>query len=73
MSPTPSELTAFRFAGFTEPSWLLWRQPTSMSAWTLAVVSDGSTRLATFPRAEEPNVMVRIDLAPAAEQPRPGP
>ena len=47
MSPNPTELTAHRVAGFEEPTWLLWRQPTSTWAWTLASLPDRRTRLVT--------------------------
>jgi hypothetical protein len=47
MSPNPSELTAHKVVGFEAPKWLLWRQPTSTWAWTLAPLPDGRTRLVT--------------------------
>jgi hypothetical protein len=47
MSPKPSELTAHKVAGFEEPQWLLWRQPTSTWAWTLTPLPGGRTRLVT--------------------------
>ena len=47
MSPTPNELTAHQVAGFEEPNWLLWRQPTSTWAWKLTPLPGGRTRLVT--------------------------
>ena len=47
MSPKPSELTAHKVDGFEAPNWLLWRQPTSTWAWTLAPLPGGRTRLVT--------------------------
>jgi hypothetical protein len=52
MSPTPSDVTAFKIAGFGPDRWLLWHQPPlSTWSWTLnpvelADASEG-TRLAT--------------------------
>jgi len=47
MSPTPSEVTAFKVAGFEEGSWLLWQQPLSTWSWTLTELPGGRTRLVT--------------------------
>jgi hypothetical protein len=47
MSPTPSETTAFRVAGFEPGRWMLWRQPTSTWAWRLDALDGGRTRLVT--------------------------
>ena len=47
MSPTPSDTTAFRVAAFEPNRTLLWQQPVSTWAWTLAPLPDGSTRLVT--------------------------
>jgi hypothetical protein len=47
MSPTPSDITAFRVASFDAPNLLVWRQPTSTWVWTLTARPDGRTRLVT--------------------------
>ena len=47
MSPTPSDTTAFKVAGFEENRWLLWQQPLSTWSWTLTELPDGHTRLVT--------------------------
>ncbi len=47
MSPTPSELTAFRVEGFEPNRWLLWRKPESTWVWTLTELAEGQTRLVT--------------------------
>lgn len=48
MSPTPSNTTAFKVAGFEPNRWLLWHQPPLSSwAWTLTELPDGRTRLVT--------------------------
>ena len=48
MSPTPpSEVTAFRVAGFEIDQWLLWRKPDSTWVWHLTDTGDGTTRLLT--------------------------
>jgi hypothetical protein len=47
MSPTPSDTTAFRVAGFAEDRWLLWQQPLSTWSWLLTPLPSGGTRLAT--------------------------
>ncbi len=47
MSPTPSDTTAFRVAGFEENSWLLWQQPLSTWSWTLGALPRDMTRLVT--------------------------
>jgi len=47
MSPTPSDVTAFKVAGFEQGSWLLWQQPLSTWSWTLAELPGGRTRLVT--------------------------
>jgi hypothetical protein len=47
MSPTPSETTAFKVAGFETERWLLWQQPLSTWCWTLTELSGGRTRLVT--------------------------
>jgi hypothetical protein len=51
MSPTPTEATAFRVAGFEENRWLLWRQPLSTWSWRLTELPGRRTRLATRLRA----------------------
>jgi hypothetical protein len=47
MSPTPSDTTAFKVAGFEENRWLLWQQPLSTWSWTLTELPGGRTRLLT--------------------------
>ena len=47
MAPTPTEVTAFKVAGFEEHRWLLWRQPTSTWSWRLTTTAEGATRLVT--------------------------
>jgi hypothetical protein len=47
MSPTPSERTAFKVAGFGTGEWLLWEQPVSTWAWRLVALPGGRTRLIT--------------------------
>ncbi|GAB3243968.1 hypothetical protein [Nocardioides dilutus] len=47
MSPTPSDTTAFKVAGFEPNRWLLWHQPLSTWSWTLAALPGGRTRLVT--------------------------
>lgn len=47
MSPTPSDTTAFRVAGFEPNRWLLWHQPLSSWSWTLTELPGGRTRLVT--------------------------
>ncbi len=47
MSPTPTEATAFKVAGFEEKRWLLWQQPLSTWSWTLTELPGGRTRLVT--------------------------
>jgi hypothetical protein len=47
MSPTPSDTTAFKVAGFEPERWLLWQQPLSTWSWTLSEPSPGRTRLVT--------------------------
>jgi hypothetical protein len=47
MSPTPTDTTAFRVAGFEAPRWLLWQQRLSTWAWTLTELPGGRTRLVT--------------------------
>jgi hypothetical protein len=47
MSPTPSEMTAFKVDSFEINRWLLWRKPDSTWAWTLTEIDDGKTRLVT--------------------------
>jgi hypothetical protein len=47
MSPTPSEVTAFRVAGWEPNRWLLWEKPDSTWAWTLTPLPGGGTRLVT--------------------------
>lgn len=46
MSPTPSEVTAFKVAGFEENRWLLWAKPDSTWVWVLQPEAK-STRLVT--------------------------
>jgi hypothetical protein len=47
MSPTPSDTTAFKVAGFEPNRWLLWHQPLSTWCWTLTRLPDARTRLVT--------------------------
>jgi hypothetical protein len=47
MSPTPSDTTAFKVAGFEANRWLLWHQPLSTWSWTLTELPPGQTRLVT--------------------------
>ena len=48
MSPkAPSDVTAFRVAGFEVNQWLLWRKPDSTWVWKLTDTGDGTTRLVT--------------------------
>jgi hypothetical protein len=47
MSPTPTDTTAFRVAGFEAPHWLLWQQPLSTWVWALTELPGGRTRLVT--------------------------
>lgn len=47
MSPTPSEASAFRVAGFAENEWLLWAKPDATWAWSLRDLGDRRTRLVT--------------------------
>lgn len=47
MSPTPSESTAWKVAGFGENEWLLWRKPDSTWSWRLSDLGHGRTRLVT--------------------------
>jgi hypothetical protein len=46
MSPSPSEVTAFRVTGFEEHRWLLWAKPDSTWVWDLQPEGEG-TRLVT--------------------------
>jgi hypothetical protein len=47
MAPTPSEVTAFKVAGFGAREWLLWEQPTSTWSWRLTPLAGDRTRLVT--------------------------
>ncbi len=47
MSPTPSDTTAFKVAGFDENRWLLWHQSLSTWSWKLTELPGGQTRLVT--------------------------
>jgi hypothetical protein len=47
MSPTPSELTAFRVDSFELNKWLLWRKPESTWVWALTELPEERTRLVT--------------------------
>jgi len=47
MSPTPSDTTAFKVAGFEPNRWLLWHQPLSTWSWRLTPLPDSRTRLVT--------------------------
>jgi hypothetical protein len=47
MSPTPSDTTAFKVAGFEENQCLLWQQPLSTWSCTLTNLPAGRTRLVT--------------------------
>jgi hypothetical protein len=51
MSPTPTDTTAFKVAGFEPNRWLLWRQPLSTWSWRLTALPDAHTRLVTRLRA----------------------
>ena len=44
MSPTPSDTTALKVAGFEPNRWLLWHQPLSTWSWRLTPLRDGRTR-----------------------------
>jgi hypothetical protein len=52
MSPTPSETTAFKVAGFEVDRWLLWKQPLSTWSWVLRPTAADSTRLVTRLRTD---------------------
>jgi hypothetical protein len=52
MSPTPSETTAFKVAGFVKDRWLLWQQPLSTWSWVLRPTAADSTRLVTRLRTD---------------------
>jgi hypothetical protein len=52
MSPTPSETTAFKVAGFEVGRWLLWKQPLSTWSWVLTPTAADSTRLVTRLRTD---------------------
>lgn len=43
----PTEVTAFKIAGFETNRWLLWQQPVSSWAWQLEPIPGGATRLVT--------------------------
>ena len=47
MSPTPSERTAFKVAGFEPHRWMLWEQPVSTWTWRLTPLPGDRTRLVT--------------------------
>ena len=47
MSPSPSDLTAFKVAAFEVNRWLLWRKPDSTWVWRMRELPDGRTRLVT--------------------------
>ena len=47
MSPTPSDMTAFKVAAFEPNRLLVWEQPVSTWVWTLTATPDGATRLVT--------------------------
>ncbi|HEX6327984.1 MAG TPA: hypothetical protein VFZ72_15550, partial [Jiangellaceae bacterium] len=47
MSPTPSELTAFKVDGFEINRWLLWRKPKSTWVQALTELPGRRTRLVT--------------------------
>jgi hypothetical protein len=47
MSPTPSDTTAFKVAGFEVSRWLLWKQPLSTWSWVLTPMGADHTRLVT--------------------------
>ncbi len=47
MSPTVSDTTAFRVAGFEPNRWMIWQQPASTWVWTLTPQPNGDTRLVT--------------------------
>jgi hypothetical protein len=47
MSPTPSEVTAFRVDSYELDRWLLWRKPDSTWVWVLTELPGGRTRLVT--------------------------
>lgn len=54
MSPTPSEVTAFRVHSFEMQRWLLWAKPDSTWCWTLNDLGDGHTRLVARIRTRHP-------------------
>lgn len=47
MSPTPTDASAFKVAGFVEKEWLLWAKSDSTWSWVLTDLGDGRTRLVT--------------------------
>jgi len=47
MSPTPSDATAFKVAGFHVDRWLLWHKPDSTWVWSLTELDGDRTRLVT--------------------------
>jgi hypothetical protein len=47
MSPTPSDTTAFKVAGFEPSRWLLWQQPLSTWSWVLSDAGEDRSRLVT--------------------------
>ena len=47
MSPTPTDASAFKVAGFVEKEWLLLAKSDSTWSWVLTDLGDGRTRLVT--------------------------
>ncbi len=47
MSPTPTDVTAFKVAAFETNRWLLWQQPVSSWAWQIRPLPGDATRLVT--------------------------
>lgn len=47
MSPTPSDASAFKVAGFVENEWLLWAKSDSTWSWVLSDLGDRRSRLVT--------------------------
>ena len=52
MADPPTDVTAFRVAGFEAERWLLWRKPDSTWSWRLEPTANGGTRLVTRIKSE---------------------
>ncbi|HZC71732.1 MAG TPA: hypothetical protein VE442_13655 [Jatrophihabitans sp.] len=55
MSPTPSDVTAFKIAGFEPHRWMLWQQPVSTWSWLL-------TRLDPLDAADRTRLVTRLRI-----------